>query len=117
MPEESRADLRTTDGEVERPADSPALRRLRRPGDGPGAPPAGGGARGWLDAVESVLDATIEADEAVVCRFDELAVDVPLRPGADSPRARWRLDGTVTVSVDGTRGPLAEWLDWWSRRV
>lgn len=62
------------------------------------------------------LDATIEADDAVECRFDDLAVDVPLRMGSDTPRARWRLDGTVRVSVEGTRRPLAEWLRWWAAR-
>jgi hypothetical protein len=71
----------------------------------------------WLDAVDDLLDATIEADEAVECRFDDLAVDVPLRMGVDAPRARWRLDGTVRVSVEGTRGPLAAWLRWWATRA
>jgi hypothetical protein len=117
MSEESRADPPATDGEAERPGTATGVRRLRRPGGGRASPPSGPRARGWLDAIESVLDATIETDEAVACRFDDLTVDVPLRPGTDSPRARWRLDGTVTVSVDGTRGPLAEWLDWWSRQV
>lgn len=71
----------------------------------------------WFDAVDDLLDASIESDEEVVCTFEEFEVDVPLRMGDDAPRARWRLDGTVTVSVEGTRGPLAEWLEWWSRRV
>lgn len=74
----------------------------------------------WFDAVEDVLDATIERDEAFVCTFEGFEVDVPLRmsgDGDDPPRARWRLDGTVSVSVQGTRGPLAEWLEWWSRRM
>ena len=76
----------------------------------------GAGESTWLDAVDDLLDATIEADDVVECRFDDLAVDVPLRMGSDTPRARWRLDGTVRVSVEGTRGPLAEWLRWWAAR-
>ena len=70
----------------------------------------------WFDAVENLLDAVIEHDEEFVCTFDAFAVDVPIRMGEGSPRARWRLDGTVTVGVEGTRGPLAAWLEWWSRR-
>lgn len=70
----------------------------------------------WFDAVEDLLDAVIEHDEEFVCTFDAFAVDVPIRMGEGSPRARWRLDGTVTVDVEGTRGPLAAWLEWWSRR-
>lgn len=80
----------------------------------------------WFDAIEDLLDTSIERDEAFVCTFDGLEVDVPLRTSDDDgdgeagepvPRARWRLDGTVTVSVEGTRGPLAAWLEWWSRRA
>ncbi|MFB6303624.1 MAG: hypothetical protein ABEH47_00535 [Haloferacaceae archaeon] len=71
----------------------------------------------WFDAIDDLLDASIERDEEFVCAFDGFEVDVPVRMGEDAPRARWRLDGTVAVSVEGTRGPLAEWLQWWSRRV
>jgi hypothetical protein len=70
----------------------------------------------WLDTVDELLDATIEADDAVECTFEEFAVAVPMRMGTDPPRAWWRLDGTVRVSVEGTRGPLAEWLRWWAGR-
>ncbi|MEF8818194.1 MAG: hypothetical protein V5A31_02620 [Haloferacaceae archaeon] len=71
----------------------------------------------WLDTVDELLDATIDANETVECAFDEFAVDVPLRIAEDAPQARWRLDGTVRVSVEGTRGPLAEWLRWWAGRT
>jgi hypothetical protein len=70
----------------------------------------------WFDAVDELLDATIDGDETLELDFEEFAADVPLRMGADSPTARWRLDGTVRVSVEGTRGPLAEWLRWWAGR-
>lgn len=74
----------------------------------------------WLDAIEEFLDATIERDEEFECRFDEFTVDVPLRmrddPGSHDDFARWRFDGTMRVRIDGTRGPLAEWLRWWYRQ-
>ena len=83
------------------------------------APALGFGTTGqtWFDAVEDLLDWTIERDEEFVCVFASLEVDVPVRMGEGAPAARWRLDGTVAVSVEGTRGPLAEWLAWWSDQV
>ena len=71
----------------------------------------------WLDAVEEVLDATIERNDEFECTFENLDVDVPVRMDDPTATARWTLDGTVRVRVDGTRGPLAEWLRWWSRRL
>jgi hypothetical protein len=37
--------------------------------------------------------------------------------GEEADRARWGLDGTVRVRIDGDRRPLAAWLDWWYDRV
>lgn len=71
----------------------------------------------WLDAVEEVLDATIDREEEFECTFEDMTVDVPLRMGAPSSFARWNVDGTVRVHVDGTRGPLSEWLRWWYRQL
>jgi hypothetical protein len=71
----------------------------------------------WLDVFDDVLDEVVDVEESLECTFDEFAVDVPLHMGADAPQARWRLDGTVRVSVEGRRGPLAEWLRWWHRRA
>lgn len=73
--------------------------------------------RTWFDTVDELLDATIDADETVECTFEDLAVDVPMRMGEETPLARWRFDGTVRMSVEGTRGPLSEWLNWWAGRV
>lgn len=81
------------------------------------APASGARQQTWLDAVEDVLDATIEREAEFECTFEELNVDVPLRMGDPSSFARWNLDGTVRVRVDGTRGPLSEWLRWWYRRL
>ncbi len=70
----------------------------------------------WMDAIEDVLDAQIDEAEDLEATFEEFEVDVPLRYGEDAPFARWGLDGTVRVSVDGMRGGLAEWLEYWSER-
>jgi selenophosphate synthetase-related protein len=67
-----------------------------------------------MDAIEDVLDAQIDEPEDLEATFEEFEVDVPLRYGDDAPFARWGLDGTVRVSVDGMRGGLAEWLEYWS---
>lgn len=108
-------------------ANEPPAGRTERRHDETGAgsePPtaaagAGFGTRGatWLDAVERFLDAAIDHDEELVCTFEGFEADVPVGWGAEAPAARWRLDGTVAVRVEGTRGPLAEWLEWWSGRM
>jgi hypothetical protein len=69
--------------------------------------------RTWLDVVEQVLDEEIDREEAVRLVADDLTVDVPLSYGDDPERARWRFNGSVTVTVDGMRGPLADWLKLW----
>lgn len=71
----------------------------------------------WLDAVDDVLDAIIDREEDLECSFEELTVDVPIRMGPDADVARWQVDGTLRISVDGVGGPLAEWLRWWSRQL
>jgi len=69
--------------------------------------------RTWLDVVEQVLDEEIDREEAVRLTADELTLDVPLSYGDDPERATWRFNGSVTVTVDGMRGPLADWLKLW----
>ncbi|PSP84758.1 hypothetical protein BRC83_04775 [Halobacteriales archaeon QS_1_68_17] len=69
----------------------------------------------WLDAIDEMLDEGVDSDEAVTLTAEELTVDVPMAFGADAPRATWRFDGSVTVSVDGMRRPLAGWLRLWAR--
>ena len=71
----------------------------------------------WLDAIDDVLDTIIDREEDLECSFQELTVDVPLRMGSDAEVARWRVDGTLRVRIDGAGGPLAEWLRWWSRQL
>jgi len=62
-------------------------------------------------AVERLLDETVDRDEALHVTADDVSVAVPMRFGSDSTQATWRFDGDVTVSVDGIRGPLREWVD------
>lgn len=69
--------------------------------------------RTWLDVVEQVLDEEIDREEAIRLTADDFSVDVPVSYGDDPERATWRFDGTVTVTVDGMRGPLADWLKLW----
>jgi selenophosphate synthetase-related protein len=69
--------------------------------------------RTWLDVVEQVLDEEIDREEAIRLTADEFEVDIPLSYGDDAERATWRFDGSVTVTVDGMRGPLADWLKLW----
>jgi hypothetical protein len=71
----------------------------------------------WLDVVDDVLDTAIDSDEDLECRFEEVTVDVPLRMDSESEFARWQLDGTVRVHVEGMRGPLSDWLRWWSQQL
>jgi hypothetical protein len=62
-------------------------------------------------AVERLLDETVDREADLEVGVDDLAVDVPIYFGEDSPRARWRFNGDVTITVDGVRGPLREWFD------
>jgi hypothetical protein len=69
--------------------------------------------RTWLDVVEQVLDEEIDREEAIRLTAEEFEVDIPLSYGPDPERATWRFNGSVTVTVDGMRGPLADWLKLW----
>ncbi|QIO22154.1 hypothetical protein [Haloarcula sp. JP-L23] len=62
-------------------------------------------------AVERLLDETVDREDALAVSVEDLEVDVPIRFGDDAPRARWRFDGDVTVTVDGIRQPLREWIE------
>jgi hypothetical protein len=69
-----------------------------------------------MDAIENVLDAQIDQREDLEATFEDFEVDIPLRYGEDPPRGRWGFDGTVRINVDGMRGGLVEWLEYWSSR-
>lgn len=61
-------------------------------------------------AVERLLDETVDREASLEVAVDDVELDVPIHFGEESPRARWRFDGDVTVTVDGIRGPLREWF-------
>jgi len=71
----------------------------------------------WLDVVDDVLDTAIDREEDLECTFEDVTVDVPLRMDSNPEFARWHLDGTVRIHVEGMRGPLSDWLRWWSGQL
>ena len=73
---------------------------------------SGGRDQTWLDVADDVIDESVDREESVRLHAEDLTVDVPLSFTDDGPgpRARWRFDGKVTVTVDGMRGSLAEWM-------
>lgn len=64
----------------------------------------------WLDALDDLIDESLEREEAICLTAEELAVDIPMAFGSDGPEARWRFDGNLTVRVEGLRASLAEWF-------
>lgn len=64
----------------------------------------------WLDALDDLIDESLDREEAIRLAAENLEVDVPLAFGRDAPVARWRFDGDVTVRVEGLRASLAEWF-------
>ena len=62
-------------------------------------------------AIERLLDESVDRNESFEVDVDDLAVEVPLRFGEDAPTATWGFDGHVTVTVDGIRAPLREWIE------
>ncbi|PSQ44032.1 hypothetical protein BRD17_04980 [Halobacteriales archaeon SW_7_68_16] len=67
----------------------------------------------WFDLVDKIIDESVEREESVTVRADGLTVDVPLSfesDPAEAEQATWRLDGEVTVTIDGMRGSFAEWV-------
>jgi hypothetical protein len=64
----------------------------------------------WLDALDDLIDESLDREEAIRLTAEELDVDVPLTFGRDAPTAQWRFDGDLTVRVEGLRASLAEWF-------
>ena len=74
-------------------------------------PPLESDAEQLLLALERLLDETVDRDESFELEVEDLEVTVPLRFGDDAPTATWGLNGHVTVTVDGIRAPLREWIE------
>ncbi|MGM0605079.1 MAG: hypothetical protein ACQETB_05335 [Halobacteriota archaeon] len=71
----------------------------------------------WLRIVDRLLDEGVDRSEAIQLTAEELSIEVPTRFGEDPPRAKWGFDGTVRVTIDGNRAPLAAWLRLWEERT
>lgn len=102
----------TDDGSI---ADARPDRKGRRSDDRPSeSAPSKDERLWWLSFAEEMIDEGLDRDEQFDVTVENLEVDVPARFGEDAPAARWRFDGRVSVRIDGTRGPLAEWLQFWA---
>lgn len=73
--------------------------------------------RTWDDLLEDLLDEEVDREDEIELALSEVTVDVPMAFGEDAEHATWRFDGSVTVTVDGTRGPLADWVRYWRDRA
>ncbi|WP_299236813.1 hypothetical protein [Natronomonas sp.] len=69
----------------------------------------------WDAIIAEILDERIDRRESTEIEFDDVEARVPVAFGEDAAHATWRVDGAVTVTVDGDRRPLAEWLRFWAR--
>ncbi|WP_123536513.1 hypothetical protein [Halosimplex salinum] len=64
----------------------------------------------WLDVADELIDESVDREESVTLNAEDLTVDVPLSFGEEAQRAQWQFDGKVTVTVEGMRGSIAEWM-------
>ena len=71
----------------------------------------------WLAMVDRLLDEGVDRSEAIELTAEELDVDIPTQFSMEAPRANWRFNGTVRVTIDGNRAPLAAWLKLWDSRL
>lgn len=53
----------------------------------------------WPDLAISLYDRLTGRNAEITYDFEEMEVDVPSRAGSDADHARWRVDGTITVST------------------
>jgi hypothetical protein len=71
--------------------------------------------RTWNDIITEVLNDRIDRSEETELEFDDFEARIPLSFDENAERATWRVDGKVTVTVEGDRQPLVEWLRFWAR--
>jgi hypothetical protein len=53
----------------------------------------------WPDLAEGLYERLTGRGTTISYEFSDLLVEVPRSTGPDSPRATWRLHGTVSVST------------------
>lgn len=55
--------------------------------------------RTWPDLAISLYDRLTGRNAIIEYDFEDMEVDVPSKAGTDADHARWRVDGTVTIST------------------
>ena len=55
--------------------------------------------RTWPDLAISLYDRLTGRNAIIEYDFEDMEVEVPSKAGADADHARWRVDGTVTIST------------------
>lgn len=55
--------------------------------------------RTWPDLAEGLYERLTGRGTTISYDFSDMVVEVPDRTGADSPRATWRLNGTLSIST------------------
>lgn len=55
--------------------------------------------RTWPDLAISLYDRLTGRNAVIEYDFEDMEVEVPSKAGADADHARWRVDGTVTIST------------------
>lgn len=51
----------------------------------------------WPDLAEGLYERLTGRGTTISYRFEDMTVEVPRETGSDSPRASWRLDGTLHI--------------------
>lgn len=46
-------------------------------------------------------------EAAIHYRLEDMVVEVPRDTGSNSPRATWKLNGTLTIATSDSNGPIA----------
>jgi hypothetical protein len=55
--------------------------------------------RTWPDLAISLYDRLTGRNAIIEYDFEDMEVDVPSKAGPDADHARWRVDGTITIST------------------
>ncbi|EMA29801.1 hypothetical protein [Haloarcula japonica] len=53
----------------------------------------------WPDLAIGLYDRLTGRNAEITYEFDEMEVDVPSKAGEDADHARWRVDGTLTITT------------------
>ncbi|GCF12773.1 hypothetical protein Harman_07080 [Haloarcula mannanilytica] len=53
----------------------------------------------WPDLAIGLYDRLTGRNAEITYDFDDMEVDVPSKAGEDADHARWRVDGTLTITT------------------